>query len=115
MNTPERTYSQDLDGVYAALQDLASVGDGRPAAIGAHLYRLGVRGGRKTSFSCPVANWLRLLFGADCDPEVEEGTVRVRKFGETDWILPPLPIDALISAIDDGGYTELIEEESRAA
>lgn len=106
------TYAQDMDGVYYALQDLARVGGGSLIAIAAHLHAKGVRGERKTSFSCPIANWLRLEFGADCDPEVEEGCVRVHKFDDElpgGWIQPPDAIDDLISAIDNGGYSDLIE------
>jgi hypothetical protein len=113
---PGRIYSQDLDGVYYALQDLAGLGGlggGSLTAIAAHLYAKGVRGQRKTCFSCPIANWLRLEFGTDCDPEVEAGSVKVHLFGE-DWIAPPEEINDLIDAIDDGGYSDLIEVTSHA-
>jgi hypothetical protein len=108
------TYTRDMDGVYYALRDLAAVGGGSLIAIAAHLHAKGVRGERKTSFSCPIANWLRAEFGADCDPEVEAGSVKVRKFGE-DWIAPPEEINDLIEQIDGGGYSDLIEESSHGA
>lgn len=98
------TYTEDMDGVYYALRDLAAVGGGSLIAIAAHLYAKGVRGERKTSFSCPIANWLRLEFGADCDPEVEAGSV----------IAPPEEINDLIEQIDGGGYSDLIEVSSHA-
>lgn len=112
MNEP-RTYTHDMDGVYSALSDLSRVGGGSLIAIAAHLHAKGVRGERKTSFSCPIANWLRLEFGADCDPEVEEGSIKVHKFGE-DWIAPPEEIDDLILQIDEGGYSDLIEVSTHA-
>lgn len=117
MTNPERSYTQDMDGVYYALQDLAHVGGGSLTAIGAHLFNLGVRGERKTSFHCPIANWLRLTFGADCDPEVEEDAIRVHAFEDTEpgaWIDPPDAITDFINAIDSGGYSDLIEEASNA-
>lgn len=116
--TESRTYSQDLDGVYYALQDLAAVGGGSTIAIAAHLYALGVRGERKNATCCPVANWLRLLFGADCEPVVDEGSVHVQAFEDgplAQWIDPPDAIDDLISAIDSGGYSDLIEEHANVA
>jgi hypothetical protein len=109
----ERSYTRDMDGVYYALKDLSEIGGGSLIAIAAHLHAKGVRGERKTSFSCPIANWLRMEFGDDCDPEVENGSVKVHLFGE-DWIDPPEEINDLIDAIDDGGYSDLIEVNSHA-
>lgn len=106
-----RTYSQDLDGVYYALQDLAHVGGGLMTPIAAHLFNLGVRGERKSAYCCPVANWLRVLFGDDCDPEVDAGEIKVRKFSspEGSWIDPPDEVSDFINAFDQGGYDDLVE------
>jgi hypothetical protein len=105
----EQTYSHDMDGVYYALEDLAHIGDGSVNAIARHLHALGIRGERKSSYCCPIANWLRLNFGDDCDPEVDSGEIRVRKFKspEGDWIDPPDEISDFITFFDRGSFSDL--------
>lgn len=110
----ERTYTQDLDGVYYALQDLAHASDdGSVNAIAEHLHALGIRGERKSAYCCPVANWLRLTFGDDCDPEVDAETIRVRKFGnhKGDFIDVPDEVSDFISYFDAGSYDDLVKAE----
>lgn len=105
MNGPERTYTQDLDGVWEAL---TALGD-EDQKIAAVLAAKGIKGKQREACACPIANYLAGIFGDKSTPEVEENTVKLLGWG-TDHMQLPDAVQDFVESFDLGWFPELIEE-----
>ena len=106
---PERTYTQDLDGVWEALIALGDE-DQKVAAV---LRSKGIKGRKNEACACPIANYLAEIFGEMSTPEVEESTVKFLGWGDDHMQLPDAVQD-FVESFDLGWFPELIEEASNA-
>lgn len=97
-------YPADWNGVYLALRDLGDDED----EIAATLAARGIKGERRKDRCCPIANYLRTVFGEECGPQVDEGSIHLDMLPD-DWMrTDALPgFGEFVEGFDDGDYPEL--------
>ena len=102
----ERTYTQDLDGVWEAL---IALGDD-DQKVAAHLRGLGIKGRRTEACACPIANYLASIFGEMSTPEVDESSLRLLGWPHAGRLVMPSAIEDFVESFDLGWFPELVEE-----
>ena len=110
MAEPERTYTQDLDGVWEAL---IALGD-EDQKIAAVLRAKGIKGRKNEACACPIANYLAGIFGEMSTPAVEETTVKLLGWDDRMHMQLPDAVQDFVESFDLGWFPELIEEASNA-
>ena len=99
------TYDRDQWGVIQALDALGTTDD----AIAASLKALGIGGERCMSAACPIANYIRSVFG-QVDVEVDPGLITVYDLDEHVSVWPEKPLVDFIEHFDAQVYPDLIKE-----
>lgn len=106
MAEPERTYTQDLDGVWEALIALGDE-DQKVAAV---LRGNGIKGKPTEACACPIANYLAGIFGEMSTPEVDGATVKLLGWDHSAFMQLPEAVADFVVSFDSNCYPDLIEE-----
>ncbi len=108
MTAPVHSYSQDMDGVYAAL---IALGD-EDKKVAATLRSMGIKGKPTEACACPVANYLAGIFGEMSTPEIDGDAVTLLGWDHRNRMELPQAVEDFVVSFDTDCYPDLIEVAS---